>query len=108
MKKVLIAFLLGFACCAGIFGALSYHFILTKERLVVERKGELGLENTFVDTRSWGVGDYFKNPKVAAILARSGIKRAFESGGKQTDEAIEAAKKAVDDGLEKVQESMRK
>ncbi|MGC4115475.1 MAG: hypothetical protein QM765_12900 [Myxococcales bacterium] len=112
MKKILVTFLLGFACCAGLFAALSYHFILVSSQTLplVEKKSELTFKDTFVDTRSWGIGDWFKNPGIGAIVAKHGIKNAFDSDkvSKEAKDVVEKGKKAVDEGLEKMQEGLRK
>ncbi len=50
MKRLLALALLAVA----VFGALSYHFILTRDGLILERKEELSFEDTFVDARPWG------------------------------------------------------
>ena len=114
MKKVLVLFGLGFAVAATLFASLSYHFILTSKRLVVERKSELSFKNTFVDTRDWGFTDYLKNPEIGAIVAGRGLKGAFGGSRSAADEAKEASKevlekskKALDDGLEQVQKKLR-
>ncbi|HEY3446932.1 MAG TPA: hypothetical protein VGK67_11235 [Myxococcales bacterium] len=112
MKKILVTFLLGFACCAGLFATLSYHFIRVSSQTLplVEKKSELSFKDTFVDTRGWGIGDWFKNPRIGALVAKNGIKSAFDTdaASKDAKEAVEKSKKAIDDGLEKVQEGLRK
>lgn len=112
MKKLLVTFVLGFLCCAGVFAALSYHFILTSgdKTLIVEKKSELGFEDTFVDTRSWGLGDWLKHPRIGAIVAKHGIKSLFDTEGasKEAKDAVEKSRKAIDEGLEKLQEKVRK
>lgn len=112
MKKIVVTFLLGFACCAGLFAALGYHFILVSSQTLplVEKKSELSFKDTFVDTRSWGVGDWFKNPGIGVIVAKHGIKSAFDTDKVSNDakDAVEAGKKALDQSLEKVQEGLKK
>ncbi|MBI5547742.1 MAG: hypothetical protein HY901_27995 [Deltaproteobacteria bacterium] len=105
MKKVLVTFVLGFAIAGGLFAALSYHFVLTDKELVVERKGKLGFAETFVDARGWGLMDYLKNPSVAAILAKHGIKGLAESSGSQADkakDALEKLRKGMEETAEKI------
>jgi len=112
MKKALVTFVLGFLCCAGLFAALSYHFVLTSgdKTLIVEKKGELGFSDTFVDTRKWGLADWLKNPRIGAIVAKHGIKSLLDTDGasKEAREAMEKSRKALDEGLEKLQEKVRK
>lgn len=108
MKKILAVFLLGFLAAGGLFASLSYHFIRTeKQFLVVERKSELTFEDTFIDAREWGLGDYFKHPRIAGILAGRGLKSAFGGADGAADKAVKETKKALDQGLEKVQEKLR-
>jgi len=113
MKKALLLFLLGFSVAGGLFASLNYHFILTSERLVVERKRELGFENTIVDARGWGPVDYLRHPAVSAALARHGLKQLFDQAGSSTEEAatktqgaLEKGKQALEKGLDKIGEKV--
>lgn len=108
MKKILTIFLLGFGAAGGLFASLNYHFILTDKKLVVERKSELTFEDTFVDTRDWGIGDYLKHPRIASVLATRGIRSAFGGADGAAEDAVKKTRKALDQGLEKVQEQLRK
>ncbi len=100
---VLLVFALGFLAAGGLFAALVFHFIRTPKRWVVARKARVGFEQTYVDARAWGVVDYAKNPGLAAILARNGIAAALGVPVTPT----ERGKKALDDGLEKIQQKLR-
>jgi len=108
MKKLLVAFLLG----AGLFAALSYHVILTSgdQPLVIERKGEMGFAETFVDTRGWGPIDWLNHPRVLTIVTKHGIQSRLDSDGasKAAKDAVEKLRKAIDEGLDKVQEKEKK
>jgi hypothetical protein len=103
MKKVLSAFVVGALVATGLFGSLSYHFIRTRDGLVVERKSEFTFTDTFVDTRAWGLTDYVKHPRIGGIL----LKRRLQGAADSAADALEKGKKALDDGLEKVQEKLR-
>ena len=100
---ILFVFVLGFLVAGGLFAALALHFIRTPQRLVMARKARFGFQDTYVDARAWGALDYVKNPGVAAILAKQGIASAL--GVPQTP--TEKGKKAIDDGLEKIQQKLR-
>ena len=111
MKKLLVTFLFGFACCAGLFASLNYHFILTSgdPKLIVESKSQLGFADTFVDTRQWGLGDWLKNPRIGGLVAKHGLKSLFKTDdvSKDAKDALEKGRKALDEGLEKIQEKVR-
>lgn len=96
MKRLLALALL----VAAAFGALSYHFILTRDGLIIERKEALSFEETFVDARPWGILDWAKHPKIAKALAHRGASNLSKSAG----EAIEKA----GEELEKLGKQMKK
>ena len=100
---ILFIFGLGFLAAGSLFAALAFHFIRTPKRLVIARKARLSFQDVFVDVRGWGVVDYVKNPGLAAILARNGVAAAL--GMPQTPG--DHGKKALDDGLEKLQQRLR-
>ncbi|HCF60320.1 MAG TPA: hypothetical protein DFS52_20265 [Myxococcales bacterium] len=115
MKKILSIFVIGFACAAGLFGALNYHFIRTSKKLVIERKAEMGFKDTFVDTREWGPIDYLKNPGVANVLARGGLKDllgdskdASKKAEKEAKRLIDEGQKAIGDALEEAGKKLKK
>lgn len=114
MKRVLAIFLLGFTTATGVFAAFRYHFILTSQGFVVERKSELALEDTFIDARRWGFIDYLKHPHIAGILARNSAKGLLDAADDAVDRAaqtskaaIEKSRKALGDGLEKAGRKVR-
>ncbi|MGI5861632.1 MAG: hypothetical protein ACOX6T_06180 [Myxococcales bacterium] len=98
MKKILSVFVIGFACAAGLFGALNYHLILTSQKLVIERKSELSFKDTFVDTREWGPIDYLKKPRIANALARNGLKDLLGESKSVTETAEKDAKRIIKEG----------
>ncbi|MGC4123273.1 MAG: hypothetical protein QM765_53640 [Myxococcales bacterium] len=100
---IVLVFGLGFLVAGGLFAATSLHLIRTPQRLLLARKSRLGFHETYVDVRSWGAMEYVKNPAIAAILAKHGIAAAL--GVPQTPS--ERGKKALDDGLEKIQQKLR-
>lgn len=115
MKKLIVVFLLGIGCAAGLFGALNYHFIRTPKQLVVERKSELTFADTYVDTREWGPVAYMKNPRIAKALARHGMKDllgdskdASEKAEKEAKRLIEDGQKALGDALEEAGKKLKK
>ena len=67
MKRLIVLVIL---VAAALYGALSYHVILTRDGLVFEHKEELMFDDTFADTRHWGPVDWLKHPRVAKALAR--------------------------------------
>jgi hypothetical protein len=99
MKKMLGVFLLGVVAAGAFFGAWTYHFIVTGDGLVVERKVHWGLEDTYVDTRGWGILDYGKHPNISAIVASRKIRVALGAGSdaeKVAKDALDEAKKALE------------
>ena len=96
-------FILGFITAALLFTALHYQFILTKKDLVVAPKYRLGLVNTYVDTRSWGPGDYLRHPGVTYALKNKGIGQTLEQAvgqaEKEANKAMKKAEKEVKKGL---------
>lgn len=96
-------FILGFITAALLFTALHYQFILTKKDLVVAPKYRLGLVNTYVDTRSWGAGDYIRHPGVTYALKNKGIGQVLEQAvgqaEKEAGKAVQRAEKEVKKNL---------
>ncbi|HEY3450358.1 MAG TPA: hypothetical protein VGK67_28650 [Myxococcales bacterium] len=99
----ILVFGFGFLAAGGLFAALAFHFLRTPTGLVLARKARLGFQDTYVDVRGWGAVDYLKNPGLAAILAKRGVASAL--GVPQTP--TEKGKKALDEGLEKIQQKLR-
>ena len=75
IRRFIAMFGFGALAAATLFFALNYHFIFTDERIVVERKSELTLEDTIISTRGWGPKDYLSNPRISAILIKNKISR---------------------------------
>jgi hypothetical protein len=75
----------------------------------VERKSGLP-SRTPSSTRAAGASPTGQEPRIGAIVARHGIKSAFDSDKvpKEAKDAVEMGKKALDEGLEKMQEGLRK
>src|SRR5690242_3098183 len=103
MKKVLTIFVLGFLVAAGLGFAANYSVIRSNDGWFLERKDKMTLEDAYVDTRNWGLGDFLKHPAIAAALTARGFKKAFKeeapSVGDKAKEAVEKGRKAVADGL---------
>lgn len=89
MKRLLALALL----VAVVFGALSYHFILTRDGLIIERKESLSYQETFVDARPWGIFDWAQHPKIAKALARRGASNLSKSAGEAIEKAGEELEK---------------
>jgi hypothetical protein len=55
-----------------ILSALSLHVVMTPQRLVVLPKHELGIADTWVDTRHWKREDALQHPVLLERLLRAG------------------------------------
>jgi hypothetical protein len=97
VKRMLVVVLLA---GAALYGALSYHVVLTRDGLVFERKDELTFEDTFADARHWGPIDWIKHPRVAKALLRHG-------GSGLSKVAGDAIQKAGEE-LEKIGKQIKK
>lgn len=75
MKKMLIVLVIGGAL---VFGALSYHFILTDKSIKVLKKADLTFDNTFVDARGAKKIKLYLNP----ALMKAGVKNLLEDVSK--------------------------
>ena len=73
MKKVFVLIIA--AVC--VYGALSYHFILTDESVKILKKTDLTFENTFVDARGTKKAKLFMN----TALLKAGVRDLFEDDG---------------------------
>ena len=67
------AFLLGVAAGFGLYHlAGSYHVLRADSGLHVAPKVTLSLQDTYVDIRGFGAGDWAKHPELAAAVFQSG------------------------------------
>jgi hypothetical protein len=116
MKRILTLFFFGFLSAAALFTCANYHFILTEsDGLLVKRKREMSFDQTFVDTRKWGITDYVKHPEIAKHVASKKLNGllddADDAKDKASDEAkklLDSSKKAVGDALESAGEKIKK
>ena len=70
MKKIIL--LLIMAAC--VYGALSYHFILTDHSVKILKKTDLTFDNTFVDARGAKKSRLFLDP----ALLKAGVRDLFK------------------------------
>ena len=71
MKKLVVVFIV---LAALVYGALSFHFIITDNGIKILRKAGLTLEYTFVDARGLKAHRLLTNP----ALVKAGIKDAIK------------------------------
>lgn len=112
MGRMISVFVLGALVATGAFTALNHHFIRTSDGLIVERKSEAGVADTWADTRAWGPVDYLKRPAITKALARHGLGKLFgqttvEQGKQAIDESLEQSKKALGDGIDRLREAVQ-
>lgn len=58
--------------CVAIYSLMSYHYVSTKQGLVIVRKQAYTLNDTFVDVSEWRYLDFCRNGTIAAALEKSG------------------------------------
>lgn len=73
MKKLLLLLI----AAGGVYGALSYHFILTDGSLKVLKKTSLTFDSTFVDARGDKRSQLLLNPE----LLKAGVRNLFKADG---------------------------
>lgn len=62
----LVAFLLG---AGSMYAGFSYHVVRAPNELVVVRKSQPALNESYVDIRAWEVSDWISHPHIAQALA---------------------------------------
>jgi hypothetical protein len=70
IRRFMAIFGFGVMAAAVLFAALHYHFVFTNDGICLQRKSELGLENTLVNARGWGPLDYAANPRLGWLVLK--------------------------------------
>jgi len=75
MKKIFRLLVLVLLLAGWTVAALAVHVVVAPGkpgRVIVVPKNQLGVHDTYVDTRNWTVGDVTSHPQVAQRLMQAG------------------------------------
>jgi hypothetical protein len=98
MKKILRVLLVVLLLGGWSLAALALHVVVapgSPARVIVVPKNQLGIRQTYVDTRKWTIGDVSSHPEVTRRLIDAGKADALSQVTKPGDDVVAVLDEAI-------------